>query len=141
MQGDQEFNYIPIHSSLLLITSSRGVAQLVARDVWDVDAAGSNPVTPTKNPYGAQCPIGIFRLNATVKNLLNRLRFDRVCDEIALSNNRTTPQTQVLNPVTPTKSVLYAQKTSPFRKIGTDFFVYFQLLRSINSRQNNIKDN
>ena len=25
----------------------RGVAQLVARDVWDVDAAGSNPVTPT----------------------------------------------------------------------------------------------
>ena len=24
----------------------RGVAQLVARDVWDVDAAGSNPVTP-----------------------------------------------------------------------------------------------
>ena len=26
---------------------SRGVAQLVARDVWDVDAAGSNPVTPT----------------------------------------------------------------------------------------------
>ena len=28
----------------------RGVAQLVARDVWDVDAAGSNPVTPTKNP-------------------------------------------------------------------------------------------
>ena len=29
--------------------SPRGVAQLVARDVWDVDAAGSNPVTPTKN--------------------------------------------------------------------------------------------
>ena len=27
----------------------RGVAQLVARDIWDVDAAGSNPVTPTKN--------------------------------------------------------------------------------------------
>ena len=25
----------------------RGVAQLVARDIWDVDAAGSNPVTPT----------------------------------------------------------------------------------------------
>ena len=30
----------------------RGVAQLVARDVWDVDAAGSNPVTPTKNQKG-----------------------------------------------------------------------------------------
>ena len=29
------------------ITKPRGVAQLVARDVWDVDAAGSNPVTPT----------------------------------------------------------------------------------------------
>ena len=25
------------------------MAQLVARDIWDVDAAGSNPVTPTKN--------------------------------------------------------------------------------------------
>ncbi len=29
------------------IKAYRGVAQLVARDVWDVDAAGSNPVTPT----------------------------------------------------------------------------------------------
>ena len=28
---------------------NRGVAQLVARDIWDVDAAGSNPVTPTKH--------------------------------------------------------------------------------------------
>ena len=27
---------------------NRGVAQLVARDIWDVEAAGSNPVTPTK---------------------------------------------------------------------------------------------
>ena len=26
---------------------NRGVAQLVARVVWDHDAAGSNPVTPT----------------------------------------------------------------------------------------------
>ena len=31
-----------------LTVNYRGVAQLVARDVWDVDAAGSNPVTPTK---------------------------------------------------------------------------------------------
>ena len=27
----------------------RGVAQLVAREVWDFDAVGSNPATPTKN--------------------------------------------------------------------------------------------
>ena len=47
--------------------------------VWDVDAAGSNPVTPTKNIYGVQCPIDVFRLNLTMKNLSNRLRFDRVC--------------------------------------------------------------
>ena len=31
------------------MTRFRGVAQLVARDIWDVEAAGSNPVTPT-NP-------------------------------------------------------------------------------------------
>ena len=29
------------------ISSFRGVAQLVARVVWDHQAAGSNPVTPT----------------------------------------------------------------------------------------------
>ena len=27
------------------------MAQLVARDVWDVDAAGSNPVTPTTQDH------------------------------------------------------------------------------------------
>ena len=30
-----------------VMVSFRGVAQLVARDIWDVEAAGSNPVTPT----------------------------------------------------------------------------------------------
>ena len=33
--------------AILRATCYRGVAQLVARDIWDVDAAGSNPVTPT----------------------------------------------------------------------------------------------
>ena len=32
------------------ISTNRGVAQLVAREVWDFDAVGSNPATPTKNP-------------------------------------------------------------------------------------------
>ena len=32
------------------LNNYRGVAQLVARDIWDVDAAGSNPVTPTNFP-------------------------------------------------------------------------------------------
>ena len=32
------------HQNLI---QNRGVAQLGARDIWDVEAAGSNPVTPT----------------------------------------------------------------------------------------------
>lgn len=31
-----------------IMVKFRGVAQLVARDIWDVEAAGSNPVTPTR---------------------------------------------------------------------------------------------
>ena len=35
-------------SSPIIGTNYRGVAQMVVRYIWDVDAAGSNPVTPTK---------------------------------------------------------------------------------------------
>ena len=41
---DHIFDHLHDHN----LIAYRGVAQLVARDVWDVDAAGSNPVTPTK---------------------------------------------------------------------------------------------
>ena len=47
-----------------VIGSHRGVAQLVARDFWEVEAAGSNPVTPTiaKSPPNGlvSCLAGIF---------------------------------------------------------------------------------
>ena len=51
-------NKIPakvVHTTCLLLQnkisySFPGVAQLVARVVWDHQAAGSNPVTRTKNP-------------------------------------------------------------------------------------------
>lgn len=40
---DHIFNHLHDHNYVIY----RGVAQLVARDIWDVEAAGSNPVTPT----------------------------------------------------------------------------------------------
>lgn len=43
---DHRFDHLHDHN----LINYRGVAQLVARDIWDVEAAGSNPVTPTKNP-------------------------------------------------------------------------------------------
>ena len=36
------------HAKIKKLNKNRGVAQLGARDIWDVEAAGSNPVTPTK---------------------------------------------------------------------------------------------
>src|SRR5690606_6496982 len=41
-------------------TVRRGVAQLVARLVWDQDAAGSNPVTPTRKTPDGIMPSGVF---------------------------------------------------------------------------------
>ncbi len=35
------------HAKRRKLNKNRGVAQLGARDIWDVEAAGSNPVTPT----------------------------------------------------------------------------------------------
>ncbi len=46
---DHSFDHLRKTSKNRIFFTLRGVAQLVARDVWDVDAAGSNPVTPTKN--------------------------------------------------------------------------------------------
>ena len=44
------FDHISDHNGSNFKTSYPGVAQLVARLVWDQDAAGSNPVTRTKRP-------------------------------------------------------------------------------------------
>jgi hypothetical protein len=49
------------------------VAQLVARDIWDVDAAGSNPVTPTKNPADLILNVrlaGFFYVNTSIDFLV-----------------------------------------------------------------------
>ena len=45
---DHRFDHLRKLTKNRIFFTLRGVAQLVARDVWDVDAAGSNPVTPTK---------------------------------------------------------------------------------------------
>jgi hypothetical protein len=38
------------------IPQMRGVAQRLARMVWDHEAGGSNPLTPTMTPTGQICP-------------------------------------------------------------------------------------
>ncbi len=42
---------------LSFMINYRGVAQLVARAVWDREVAGSNPVSPTKNNIMLALPI------------------------------------------------------------------------------------
>ncbi len=46
---EKRFDHLRKNLKNSIFFTHRGVAQLVARDVWDVDAAGSNPVAPTKN--------------------------------------------------------------------------------------------
>ena len=41
----------------------RGVAQLVARHIWDVDAVGSNPATPTSPSVRKDTRIFIFQVS------------------------------------------------------------------------------
>ena len=45
------------------LNKNRGVAQLGARDIWDVEAAGSNPVTPTKKPLESLDSRGFYYLD------------------------------------------------------------------------------
>ena len=51
-----------------------GVAQLVARLLWEQDAAGSNPVTRTKSPESAYAESGLFSLYEAQLELSNATR-------------------------------------------------------------------
>ena len=44
----------------LQFNSFRGVAQLVARVLWEHDAAGSSPVTPTNKQEGTLMGVFLF---------------------------------------------------------------------------------
>ena len=67
------------------MNKNRGVAQLVERVVWDHQAAGSSPVTPTRK---RQIPTGIcrFQLNPPLRVgeiLLRNVKFSLRSNEIA----------------------------------------------------------
>ena len=53
---DHRFDHLQKSNEKSNIFTLRGVAQLVAREVWDFDAVGSNPATPTKIGFGKQFP-------------------------------------------------------------------------------------
>ena len=61
----------------------RGVAQLVARDVWDVDAAGSNPVTPTKLVLYAQKISPFHKIRTDFLFIISNLL---LCQKTTVSN-------------------------------------------------------
>lgn len=44
---DHRFDHLQKTIKNSIFFTFRGVAQLVAREVWDFDAVGSNPATPT----------------------------------------------------------------------------------------------
>lgn len=56
---DHIFDHLHDHN----LISYRGIAQLVARDIWDVEAGSSSLPTPTKNL------ILCYRVNAIVGTL------------------------------------------------------------------------
>lgn len=48
----------------------RGVAQLVARHIWDVDAVGSNPATPTRINDGMRPEHFFWNVQASYRRCL-----------------------------------------------------------------------
>ena len=69
-------------------TKYRGVAQLVAREVWDFDVAGSNPVTPTRKNLAIA---RFFQLNPAFVRDKSTLRWMKsLRDEILLRGRDLT---------------------------------------------------
>ncbi len=96
----------------------RGVAQLVAREVWDFDAAGSSPVTPTKIQFQPQGWGWIFIFGLQGSDLIRREALRKQFGELFLAsgarrvllqrNGRRADsmRSRRSSPVTPTKKAL-----------------------------------
>ena len=66
----------------------RGVAQLVARHIWDVDAAGSTPVTPTKIAVSTSVGTAIFFVfDSNESNLMEVLALRKCFGETFLAKS------------------------------------------------------